>query len=158
MADTYTVQRRRTMAAPADRIFLLVSNFQQWTRWYPWEELDPHLERAYGGPESGVGATYAWSGNRKAGAGRMEIIQAEEDRQVRIDLEFLKPFKSRNTTTFDLTPVDDGTTEVTWTMVGPRPLLMKVLGFVFNPEKLAGNDMEKGLVQLEETAKPTPAG
>jgi hypothetical protein len=146
------------MAAPADRIFLLVSNFQQWTRWSPWEELDPDLERAYSGPESGVGATYAWSGNRKAGAGRMEITHAEPDRQVRIDLEFLKPFKSHNTTTFDLAPVDDGTTEVTWTMVGPRPLLMKVLGFVLNPEKLAGNDMEKGLVRLEETAKPTPAG
>jgi uncharacterized protein YndB with AHSA1/START domain len=158
MADTYTVQRRRTMAAPADRIFLLVSNFQQWTRWSPWEEIDPDLERAYSGAESGVGATYAWSGNRKAGAGRMEIIAAEPDRQVQIDLEFLKPFKSRNTTTFDLTPVDDGATEVVWTMVGPRPLLMKVLGFVFNPEKLAGKDMEKGLAQLEETAKPTPAG
>ena len=49
MADTYTVVRRRTMAAPADRIFLLLSNFQQWTRWSPWEELDPNLERAYGG-------------------------------------------------------------------------------------------------------------
>ena len=56
------------------------------------------------------------------------------------------------------TPVDDGTTEVVWTMVGPRPLMMKVLGFVFNPEKLAGNDMEKGLVRLEEAAQPTPAG
>src|SRR6476646_5527262 len=132
MADTYTVQRRRTMAAPADRIFLLVSNFQQWTRWSPWEDLDPNLERAYGGPESGVGADYAWSGNRKAGAGRMEITHTEQDRQVQIALDFFKPFKASNTTTFDLTPVDDGTTEVVWTMIGPRTWMTKALGFMFN--------------------------
>ena len=46
----------------------------QWTRWSPWEDVDPDLHRAYSGAEEGVGAVYAWSGNRKAGAGRMEII------------------------------------------------------------------------------------
>ena len=158
MADTFTVERRRTIHAPADRIYLLLYNFQQWTRWSPWEDLDPDLERAYGGPEAGLGATYAWSGNKKAGSGKMEITAVEEDRLVQIALDFVKPFKSSNTTTFALAPVDDDTTEVVWTMVGPRPLMMKVLSFALNPEKFAGNDMEKGLARLEEVARPKPAG
>ena len=157
MADTFTVERRRTISAPADRIYLLLEDFQQWLRWSPWEGLDPDLERAYGGSERGVGATYAWSGNRKAGAGRMEITEVEEDRLVRLDLEFTKPFKSKNVQTFALTPVGDDRTEVVWTMTGPRPLLMKVFGFVFNMDKLVGKDFEKGLANLDEAARQQPA-
>ena len=41
--------------------------------WSPWEDIDPDMQRTYAGAESGVGANYAWSGNRKAGAGPMEI-------------------------------------------------------------------------------------
>ena len=157
MADTYTVERRRTVPSPAHHVYLLLDNFQQWLRWSPWEGLDPDLKRAYSGPEGGVGAVYAWSGNRKAGAGRMEITRVEEDRLVEIRLDFEKPFKSTATTTFTLTPVGDDSTEVVWTMTGDRPLVMKVLGFVFNPEKFAGKDMEKGLANLADVARPRPA-
>jgi len=158
MADTYTVERRRTLGAPADRIYLLLENFQQWLRWSPWENLDPDLKRAYSGPESGVGSEYAWSGNRKAGAGKMEITKAEQDRLVEIALDFEKPFKSSNTTTFELNPVGDDQTEVVWTMVGPRPFFMKMFGFVINMEKIVGKDFERGLQQLDEVSKPKPAG
>ncbi len=158
MADTFTVERRRTIAAPADRIYLLLYNFQQWTRWSPWEDLDPSLERAYGGPEAGVGSTYAWSGNRKAGAGKMEITSVVEDRKVQLDLEFTKPFKSQNVQTFTLNPVGDDQTEVVWHMQGERPLFMKVFGFAFNMDKLVGKDFEKGLDRLDEVARPKPAG
>jgi len=158
MADTYTVERRRTIAAPADRVYLLLVDFQQWLRWSPWEGIDPDLKRAYGGAESGVGATYAWSGNRKAGAGRMEVTDVEENRRVNIDLVFEKPFKSHTKQTFLVNPVGDDQTEVVWTMVGPRPWFMKVFGFMFNMDKMVGGDFEKGLAQLGEAAHPTPAG
>ncbi len=74
MAPTpYTVERSTVVAAPADQIFPLLVDFHEWPRWSPWEDIDPDMQRTYGGAESGVGATYAWSGNRKAGAGSMEI-------------------------------------------------------------------------------------
>ncbi len=146
---TYTVERSRNLDVPADRLYPMIVDFRQWTRWSPWEDVDPEMERAYSGPESGVGATYAWSGNRKAGAGRMEILRTDAPHEVEISLRFEKPFRSENVTTFTLTPVvGDGTT-VTWRMTGPRPWYMRVLGPVLDMDKLVGRDFEKGLERME---------
>jgi uncharacterized protein YndB with AHSA1/START domain len=151
MASTHTVTRSTTVAAPPERVYPLIADFHQWTRWSPWEDIDPEMHRAYSGNGEGTGAIYAWSGNRKAGAGRMEIVHAEENRLVDIALDFAKPFKASNRTTFTLTPVGDDT-EVTWRMQGPRPLVMRLLGFAISMERLVGGDFEKGLSRLRQTA------
>src|SRR5687767_12180669 len=80
MSTTYTVERSRTLAAPPERVRPLIEDFHQWPRWSPWEDIDPAMQRTYGGPESGVGSTYSWSGNRKAGSGRMELLTVEDQR------------------------------------------------------------------------------
>ncbi len=51
----------------------MVDDFHNWPLWSPWEELDPNLQRTYTGPDKGVDAHYAWTGNRRAGEGSMEI-------------------------------------------------------------------------------------
>ena len=76
--DTYTVERSTTIDAPAERIYQHVANFHNWRSWSPWEGVDPDLRRTYSGPDTGPGATYASEGNRKAGAGRMEVVEAAE--------------------------------------------------------------------------------
>ena len=48
------------------------------------------------------GARYAWSGNRKAGSGTMEIVASTAPNSIKIRLEFTKPFKAVNPTTFTL--------------------------------------------------------
>jgi hypothetical protein len=149
---TYTVERSRTIQAGPDDIRPLLTDFRNWRHWSPWEEVDKDLHRAYSGSHAGIGAHYAWNGNRKAGAGTMEITGLDEER-VEIQLEFVKPFKSTNTTTFVLQPVGEKATEVTWRMVGPRPFLMRVLGPVLNPDKLVGGDFERGLARLDEAVR-----
>ncbi len=101
MASTYTVERREHIAAPPDIVRERIVDLHRWEAWSPWEDLDPELRRRYGGAASGVGAWYEWKGNRKAGKGRMEIIGAESS-TVRIDLQFVKPFKSHSNTVFEL--------------------------------------------------------
>lgn len=151
MASSYTVERSRTIPVAVERVYPLIVDFHQWPRWSPWEDLDPEMHRSYGGPESGTGATYAWSGNRKAGAGTMTITDVTENQRVDIDLAFEKPFKSQNTTTFMLAPDGEQTT-VTWTMTGPRPLLMRLMGPLMNMDKLVGKDFEKGLARMAQVA------
>ena len=73
--DTYTVTREADIDASPERVRAALVDFKQWRQWSPWEGLDPDLERTYGGSDKGVGATYDWSGNRKAGEGRMEITK-----------------------------------------------------------------------------------
>jgi len=151
MASTYTVQRTRRIDAPPDRVYALITDFHEWPKWSPWEDVDPDLQREYSGSPSGRGAVYSWSGNRKAGKGRMQIVDVDDDRRVDIDLAFEKPFKSQNLTTFLLTPAGEGT-EVTWQMTGPRPLVMKLAGPLMNMDKLVGKDFDKGLDRLQRAA------
>jgi len=150
--DSYTVVRTTTITAPAEFIYGLIGDFHGWTTWSPWEDLDPNMQRTYSGPDSGPGATYVWSGNRKAGEGRMEITEAVPNSSVKIALDFLKPFKSSSTTSFDLAP-DDGGTRVTWTMTGPMTLMTRIMGIFKSMDKMIGPDFEKGLARLKTVAE-----
>jgi len=145
--STYEVTRSAVIPAPAEDIFPLVNSFHEWTKWSPWESVDPALERSYTGSESGVGAKYAWSGNRKAGAGTMEIVDSAEPRNIKIRLEFTKPFKAVNPTAFTFTPSGEGT-QVTWTMTGENKGIGKVFALFMNMDKMVGADFEKGLASL----------
>ena len=151
-ARTYTVERRTTVEAPAAAAYERVVDLHRWEAWSPWEGMDPDQSRTYEGPDRGVGASYAWAGNRKVGEGRMEIVEAEPDRRVRIDLRFLKPFRSRSETVIELEPAGDRT-EVVWRMVGPQTLVTRVMG-IFKPmDAMIGPDFEKGLEQLKAEAE-----
>ena len=70
---SFEVTRSTSIAADPARVHALVNDFHEWQKWSPWEDVDPDLQRTYTGPDAGVGAHYAWSGNKKAGAGSMEI-------------------------------------------------------------------------------------
>jgi uncharacterized protein YndB with AHSA1/START domain len=152
-SSTYTVERAATIAAGPQQIYDRIADFHSWMAWSPWEDLDPDQQRTFSGAESGPGAKYAWSGNRKAGRGRMEIISAEKPNEVRIALEFEKPFKSSNTIEFSLTPEGAGRTRVRWTMTGPKTLMTKVMGLFTSMDKMVGPDFEKGLARLKDAVE-----
>ncbi|HET7398155.1 MAG TPA: SRPBCC family protein [Intrasporangium sp.] len=151
MAETYTVSRSTTIDAPSERIHPLLNDFRRWREWSPWEGLDPDMKRVYGGSDSGPGATYEWSGNRRAGKGRMRIATSTPT-EVGIDLAFDKPFKSENRTTFTLVP-RGGATDVTWSMTGRNNAVMRLLGKVMSMDKMIGKDYDKGLANLKAVAE-----
>jgi uncharacterized protein YndB with AHSA1/START domain len=155
--DTYTVERSATIAAPPARVYGQIADFHNWTAWSPWEGLDPAMERTYSGAGSGTGAVYAWSGNRKAGRGRMEIVDATEPSRVQIDLIFEKPWKARNDTVFTIQPEGSGS-RVTWSMTGNKTLTTKAMGLVKSMDKMVGPDFEKGLARLKAVAEKPAAG
>ena len=154
--STYTVERSVSVQADAERVFEQIVDFRKWPAWSPWEDLDPNLQRTYSGSVEGVGSVYEWSGNRKAGAGRMEITDATRPTRVVIDLQFLKPFKSHTTTAFTLEPQSGGT-RVTWTMTGPRSVAVRLMSVLTSMDKLVGGDFEKGLSRLRTVAESSAA-
>ncbi len=148
----FEIARSTTIAADPARIHALIDDFHAWTDWSPWEQLDPNLQRTYSGPPSGVGAHYAWEGNRKAGTGSMEITRSTPER-IDLVLVFAKPWKAKNDVSFTLTPVGDAGTEVTWRMTGEHKGLMALFARVFNMDKLIGKDFDKGLARLKVLAE-----
>jgi hypothetical protein len=147
--STYEVRRSAVIPAPAEDIFPLVNSFHEWTNWSPWETVDPGMSRRYFGSESGVGAGYEWSGNRKAGSGTMEIVESEPSSRIHVRLQFTKPFKALNPTTFAFTPAPGGT-EVSWMMTGENKGAAKLFALFMNMDKLVGSDFERGLKSLSE--------
>ena len=152
MGKTLHVQRSAVIPAAPERIFALLADFHQWERWSPWEELDPDMAHAYSGADQGVGAVHEWKGNKKAGEGRMEIVDADPPHRLDLDLKFVKPFKSQNTTRFTLAEDGPGATNVTWSMDSPMPFMMQVVNVFMNMDKRIAGDFEKGLSKLSSLA------
>lgn len=150
--NQFEVVREATIQAPPAKVFDLLADFHRWGEWSPWEDLDPNLQRTHSGPRSGVGAVYEWVGNRKAGQGRMEITRADSPSRIELDLQFLKPFKSNNMTTFDL-DARDGRTHVTWRMIGPKTFLTRIMGIFMSMDKMIGRDFEKGFARLADAVE-----
>ncbi|MCC7010230.1 MAG: SRPBCC family protein [Acidobacteria bacterium] len=148
---TFRVERRARIDAAPERVFSFLNDFHQWPVWSPWEKLDPAMRRTHRGRERGAGAVYEWDGNKKAGRGRMEILEAVPPSRLVIGLHFLAPFEAHNTTEFVLTPAGSGT-DVTWAMYGVSPFLMNVMTVFTSMDKLVGKDFEAGLANLERAA------
>ena len=132
------------------RAHAFLDDFREWPAWSPWEKLDPDMSRTYAGSDRGVGARYGWSGNKRAGAGVMEIVPSTPE-CVEVALQFLKPFKSKSTVRFDLAPVAGGT-QLTWTHAGSVGGLVSLVAKVYPMEKALAPDMEKGLANLVDLA------
>jgi hypothetical protein len=153
MGRPFTITRSTSIAADPDAIHPLVDDFHEWSKWSPWEDLDPALQRTYSGPDQGVGARYAWKGNRRAGEGSMEITGLTPE-AVDIQLRFLKPWKATNQVQLALRPSTSGT-DVSWIMRGEHVGFMGVLSRVMPMDKMVGKDFEKGLARLKAVAEQT---
>ncbi len=151
--NTVHYERSTVINAASEMILPHLIDFHKWTAWSPWEKLEPGMKRSYSGAVSGVGATYAWEGKKKAGAGTMEILETGIS-GVKIDLRFIKPWKAECIAQFHFTPQPNGT-NVRWTMDGPNTFMGKVFGLFMNMDKLVGKDFEIGLAGLKvEAEKP----
>jgi polyketide cyclase/dehydrase/lipid transport protein len=144
----FRVERRLAMSAPPARPFAETNDFHRWQAWSPYEKLDPAMERTFTGPATGVGAAYAWSGNAKAGAGRITIVESQPAGRIRLKLEMFKPFAVTNLVEFTYVPTGDQTM-VTWSMTGRCNLMFKVFGLFVDTDKLCGRDFEAGLAALK---------
>ena len=149
--NSFSVVRNAEIKSPPEKVLALISDFREWPKWSPWEKLDPAMTRTMSGPVSGVGSVYEWTGNKKVGQGRMEILGVSGS-QVDIDLQFLAPWKAHNKTVFTLAPKDGGTA-VNWTMTGASPFMFKVMGLFMNMDQLIGKDFEAGLAAMKDVAE-----
>jgi hypothetical protein len=150
--DSFRVQRTIAIKAAPEKIQPLISDFHNWPAWSPWEKLDPAMKRTYSGAPKDQGAVYAWEGDDKVGAGRMEITGLAQPTKVDIKLDFLKPFESHCLTEFTLEPKGDLTT-VTWTMSGPSNFMTKLMGLAVSMDKMIGKDFETGLANMKAVAE-----
>lgn len=149
--DTFLIRRTTTIKATPQRIFPLIDDLHEHRSWNPFDS-EPDTERTYSGPPSGKGAVFEWDGNRKAGAGRIEIVESTPSSTICLSLDMLKPFKAHNKVEFILEP-HGKSTNVTWSMQGRLPFVGKLVSTLFNCDRIVGGQFEKGLAKLEALAE-----
>ena len=149
--DAFRIERQITINAAPEKIFSIINDFHKWTLWSPWEKMDPDMSRTYSGSDAGVGSIYEWSGNKKVGQGRMQLVEAEAFTRIFILLEFIKPFAAKNTAEFVLQAQGENT-KVTWAMEGKHQFISKVMCTFMNMDKMVGKDFEEGLRNLQRIA------
>src|SRR6478735_6465263 len=149
LSSKFSVSRSVQVAAAPDKIYPLVASPRQWKHWSVWNARDPAMAIEYSGPESGVGAVWAWK-SKTEGDGRMSFTAAEPPTRVVYELYF-PDFGTTSTGEFRFETNGTGTT-VTWVMdgdMGKNPLFrwMALFG-----DKMVGADFEAGLAKLKAVA------
>lgn len=149
--DHFRVERSLHVQATPERLFGLINDLKQFNTWNPYEKKDPAIKGRYGARTQGPGASYAWEGE-KVGVGSMTITTVQGPTEVRMQLDFVKPFEAHNQVVFSLRPEGTGT-RVSWAMEGPSPYLSKLVGLLFNMDRMVGQDFEAGLQNLKALAE-----
>lgn len=152
----FRVERSAVIKESPRAIYEAVADFHRWEAWSPWARLDPGMKTSYAGTPGQVGSTYQWAGNDKIGEGRMTIVEVHPPLQVKIRLEFLKPWQSTNETVFDLYD-EAGGTRLVWSMRGQLDFVGKAMGLVMDMDKAVGPDFERGLASLKQGVEAAAA-
>ncbi len=153
-ADFRIVRAASIQAAPA-AVFGRINDLRQFQDWSPWAKLDPGMKLTFSGPAAGVGCSSAWEGNSKVGAGRMTITESRPAERIRMNLEFLRPFRATNTTEF-IFRAHGGGTALEWSMTGRHNFVSKIFCLFMNMDRMVGRDFEQGLAQLKALAEAKP--
>ena len=153
----FNVARSTTIAAPPAAVFPHVNDVKKFQAWSPWARKDPAAKVAFSSLTSGEGASYAWSGNKDVGEGKMTIVESKPNERVAVRLDFIKPFTGTSGAVFALQPAGEGTS-ITWTLSGENGFFeraaMMMLGIKM--EEMVGTDYEKGLASLKTLVEAAP--
>jgi hypothetical protein len=131
---------------------LLLNNLHNWPQWAPQDPEDSSIKKTFIGPGSGTGAVCDWSGSGQTGRGRMTIIESVSPTRVALQVDWAKPFATRNFNQFSLEP-DGNSTRVTWAMQGSNLYVMKLMSIFTDMDRMMGHHFESGLVYLKAAAE-----
>jgi len=146
--NDFRITRAATVAAPPAIVFEQVNDLHKWNAWSPWARMDPDARNTYEGPVAGVGASFAWAGNKKVGEGRMTITDSQPCERIGIKLEFFKPFVATNRVDFTFKP-DGDQTEIVWEMSGKNSFVGKIFTLLMSCDKMIGSQFEQGFSNLK---------
>jgi hypothetical protein len=140
-----SVQKCVVIQAALDRVYASVRSFRDWIFWCPWLAIQPDCERHFLADHSG----FAWEG-AVAGEGRIEVLEEDGPRSLRLKLSRLKPWKWQGELGFKFRDLGAGRgVELTWSLEGALPLGR--LREAEDAAALLGSEAGLGLALLQGT-------
>jgi len=156
MPKNYQLERSIVVEAAPGKVFPFIQHFEERSKWYSWNKLDPAMETTLEGPDGQVGTIYRWKGDPEAvGSGSQEIVEVVPNAKVRNKIVFEEPMEAEAMDYATLEPVEGGT-KVTWGFEShfsfPWNALLPFMGM----EESVGKDYEAGLSALKERVESLP--
>ena len=135
------IERSISIEAPAENVYKVISNFNDWRPWSPWLLMEPEVKVTVASDAK----SYEWEGSR-TGSGNMKVLEERENEYIDYDLNFIKPWKSHANTSFTLSQ-EGNATKVTWKMDSGLPFFLFFMKKMM--EAYVGADYERGLDMLK---------
>lgn len=151
LPQTYRVQKTITINASEMVVKSLVSDFSQWYKWSPWQQIDPTIVFYQGKPSAGVGAYQTWDG--KWGKGEMTITAISDEKMV-----FNILFAQEHIVNSQIAFVKNNTAiTVTWQIKGvaTTPFISGYLAIL--TKNILSNAVSQGLINLKTVAQVSDA-
>ena len=142
----YHIERSTSIDANESKVRPAIEDFNEWPKWSPWLCMERTAKLSYFGTPGQAGHGYEWDGEL-VGAGGMTIASIEQGQQ-KMDLHFLRPFKSKAQVMIEIKSTGDSQTEVTWHMDGKMPFFLFFM--IDGMKTMIGCDYERGLKMLKE--------
>lgn len=150
------LERSITINAPVEKVYKVVSDFSYNKEWSPWYKMDPNTKYEYTENTSGVGAKYSWdSEDPNVMKGEQEIIEDRKNEFVNTSMKF-GDMAGTYSASFILKPVDDNTTELTWTYDGKADAVGEKFFIDYLTESFLGPQYEQGLADLKTYIEGLP--
>jgi len=150
----FEVRKSIEIDTPLARVSDIILDFKQWPAWSPWLCAEPDCPVTFHGSAGEIGHGQDWNG-KVIGTGGIRLRSATAE-HIEMDLNFLKPFKSKADIAFTLRPINDNRCSVEWAMNSSLPFFMFFLTPTFTA--MIGADYRRGLLQLKDYAQTGSAG
>jgi ribosome-associated toxin RatA of RatAB toxin-antitoxin module len=148
MPSKYSIEKQIVINKPPADVFDKVADLNNYRDWNPWQKMEPNAKANISGTPKTVGHKFDWEG-KKIGQGSLTIRSLTPHSKVDIDLEFVKPWKSKADDIWTFEDLKNGSTKVTWNNHGPLTYPMaRMMGPVIN--KNLNHQFEQGLKSLKE--------
>lgn len=148
MPGKYVIEKEIVIDHPPSVVFERIADFNYYRQWNPWQKSEPTAKYNMIGPPVTNGHRYEWEG-RKIGSGSLTISSLNPYNSIELDLEFVKPWKSKALDNWKFVDLKNGSTKVIWHNSGSLPYpVARLMGPIIS--KNLNDQFVQGLNSLKE--------
>ena len=148
MPAKYVVEKNVIINHPPSAVFAKIADFNYYREWNPWQKSEATAKYNIIGTPATTGHRYEWEG-KKIGTGSLTVKTLNPYNSIELDLEFLKPWKSKAHDNWKFEDLKNGSTKVIWHNTGPLPFgFARLMGPIIT--KNLNQQFEQGLNSLKE--------
>lgn len=145
------MERSIVVNAPSEDVYAIVSDFNRWKEWSPWQKRDPNMTNTVSGTPAAVGHKMVWISEQE-GSGEQEITAVVPNERVTHALRF-KDWDGESKTEFKLSS-EGSSTKVSWSMEGDdTPFVFRGLLLIMGGTEMMNKDFDEGLSNIKSISE-----